>query len=243
MTSLNQQLADIQKRVTQSDCAHAAQQIVHSIQNLALLAYTITTIPAVPGTPFLNGSVVGFQLMQSMVNATIGKIYSKIMMQLAQMLDVENIVGTLANDIINSGLDTADKILNDQIKQTQAEITKYTGQLSSLTNSINTKNNSIDSLQSQIDNENSKPDPNEAQIAAWEAQIVTLQSQITYDTALKNNISDKVIPNLKNVTLKNLDNQLKGILSGALKNFNPVNIIKSQLDLERGISNSLRIKK
>lgn len=229
MTSLNQQLADIQKRVTQSDCSHAAQQIVHSIQNIALLAYTITTIPAVPGTPFLNGSVVGFQLMQTMVNATIGKLYSKILMQLAQMLDVETLVGTMANDIIKSGLDTADKILNDQIKQTQAEITKYTGQLSTLTNSIN-------SIQTQIDTENAKEDPNEAQIATWEAEIA-------YKTAQKDNISDRVIPNLKNVTLKNLDSQLKGILSGALKDFNPVNIIKSQLDLERGISNSLLIKK
>jgi hypothetical protein len=229
MTSLNQQLADLQKRVTQSDCGHAAQQIVHSIQNLALLAYTITTIPAVPGTPFLNGTVGGFSLMQTMVNATIGKIYSKIMMQLAQMLDVENIVGTLVDDILESGLTTGESILQNQIKDVQTQITNYNKTLTTLTTAIN-------SIQTQIDTENAKPEPNETQIAIWEAEKAA-------KTAEKSNYSNIVIPNLKNVTLKNLEGQLNKIVTGALKDFDPVNIIKSQLDLERGISNSLLIKK
>ena len=243
--SLNKQVKDLLARTTQLESSAGAQQLTNSLLQFNMMG-VVYTIPACLATiPFFNGIPIGFQLMQLLVGASIGKIYSQIMMELASLLDVESMMSGLADEAVGAAENAAENLINSQISHVNSLINQYTSQFDSLvseisgiTNDILDINNQISDLQDSLIGET-----DEAIIASINSQIDGLNSEISTLTDLKDTkqgeadgLSNYILSNLKNNILTSLESKLKNSMG-----LDITSIFTSQAKAAKQYSNSLEI--
>ena len=241
ITSLNKQLKHLMARATQLESATGAQHLANSLLQFNMLAVVYTAPACVATIPFFNMIPVGFELMQMLVSSTLGKIYSRIQMELAEMLDVEGMFDSL----VESGINSAESILNQKMSMVTDTINQFTAQVDQLGAQANQIYSNITNLNGQISDlqQSLVAETDQQIINSINSQISSLETQVAEATDLFDQTNSQ-LTSIQNNILNNLQGDVISNLQQQIVNFSGLSIgdiFSSQGKLGKQQTNSFHV--